>query len=516
MTIVTYLRRLIWERQMLMNKRLSLLFVLLLSASSLLPAQEVPERKLSPQKLEADVRYLASDELRGRFSTEPGGRLAADYIEKRLRESGARPLAALGGYRQSVPLQTLPASPEQGSVKLSDQEFAAGKDLLVMGGGQLRGEFPVAAGRRMEDLPQDLKGRVVLVAFGDPERPGSPRAAIRAGSAKARRAHERGAAALIEVYSGGGFENFVRFLGRSRVSSGPLDPESSATPHLLLAAGPELWNRLEQAEDLEAVLDTPARLARPASSDNVVAWVEGNDPELGKELVGLSAHYDHVGADPASRGATPEDFIFNGARDNAMGVTALMAAADALAAQPPKRSVLLIAFTGEELGLLGSAYMAEHPPFDLNHLVFLLNSDSGGYTDTDVATVVGLERVTVRPLIEQACREFGLEAIPNPAPEQRLFTRSDNIHFARLGIPAPTFSLGFRAWTRELLEHYHRPSDEVTEDFDFDYLLRFSQAFTHTIRAIADSPDQPRWVEGQPYIEAWKELYGSRTQTGQE
>lgn len=474
-------------------------------------AQDLPERGLARETLEKDLRYLASDELMGRFVTAEGGRLAADYIEKRLKEAGARPLPSLQGYRQRVPLKEIPEASQEGSLRLLDAELRAGESLLQLLGPALKGTFPAAVGENIEELSADLQGKLVLVPFGDPDRPDSPFAGLRAGPRKAEEAASRGAAALVEVYIGPAFANFAAFLGRSRVR--PPDPEGddeALIPHLMAEASEELWSRLKEAQDLEAAIDIPSRLGQAASSDNVVAWIEGSDPELRDQFVALGAHYDHVGADGGSPGAGQEDHIYNGARDNGMGVTALLAAADALAKKPPRRSVLLIAFTGEEVGLLGSAYMAEHPPVELSKLVFLLNSDAGGYTDTDVATVVGLERVTSRPLIEKACREFGLEAIANPAPEQGLFTRSDNIHFARKGVPAPTFSPGFRAWTAELVKYYHQPSDEVTEDFDFDYLLRFSQAYAYSIRLIGDESSQPAWEAGEEFAEAWHELYGKK------
>ncbi|HSR70257.1 MAG TPA: M20/M25/M40 family metallo-hydrolase [Acidobacteriota bacterium] len=492
-----------------MPKRYLSVFFASLLFLRLAAAQDLPEHRLSRESIEQDLRFLASDELMGRFVTAEGGRLAADYIETRLKEAGARALPSLQGYRQKVPLSEIPQAPSEGSLRLLETEFRAPESLLQLLSPALQGSFPTAVAERLDDLPEKLEGKLVVLPFGDPDRPDSAFAGVRAGADKAEEVGSRGAVALVEVFIGPGFDGFAAFLGRSRV----LPREEETTPpivHLMASATEELWTRLREAQDLEAVLDIPSRLSQSVWADNVVAWVEGSDPELRDQYVALGAHYDHVGADRNLPGASEEDFIYNGARDNGMGVTALLAAARALAEKPPRRSVLLIAFTAEEVGLLGSSYLAEHPPVELSKLVFLLNSDTGGYTDTDVVTVVGLERVTARPLIEKACREFGMEAIPNPAPEQRLFNRSDNIPFARKGVPAPTFSPGFRAWTAELVKHYHRPSDEVTEDFDFDYLLRFSQAFAHAIRLIGDEPSQTGWEEGQSFAEAWRELYGNK------
>ena len=244
---------------------------------------------------------------------------------------------------------------------------------------------------------------------------------------------------------------------------------------------------------------------------NVAARIEGRDPERRAEFVVLMAHFDHVGAGMHNGpGATPADSIFNGARDNAMGVAALLGAAEALAARPPARSVLLLALTAEEHGMLGSRYYADHPLVPLAQTVYALNTDGAGYADTSAVTIVGLGRTTDDEALYAAAAAYGVEVVPDPAPEQNLFDRSDNVSFARKGVPAPTISGGFRSFSDPgILRYYHRPQDEVG-DFDFDYLRRFAQVFTRAARNVADLPDRPRWAEGDPYEEAARALYGTR------
>jgi Zn-dependent M28 family amino/carboxypeptidase len=121
-------------------------------------------------------------------------------------------------------------------------------------------------------------------------------------------------------------------------------------------------------------------------------------------------------------------------------------------------------------------------------MVFALNIDGGGYSDITIATVIGLGRTTADPLIIEGAEAYNLGVIPDPAPEQGLFDRSDNVNFARQGIPAPTFSPGFRSFSDQAIaDYYHRPQDEAGDDFNYSYLKRFVQAYTHVARLIANA-----------------------------
>jgi Zn-dependent M28 family amino/carboxypeptidase len=243
---------------------------------------------------------------------------------------------------------------------------------------------------------------------------------------------------------------------------------------------------------------------------NVLGFVEGTDPALKEEYVVLMAHYDHVGAGmDRGPGATAADSIFNGARDNGMGVAALLGAASALAEAPPRRSVLFLAVTAEEKGLLGSRFYVDHPLLPLDRAVYVLNIDGGGYSDTSAVTVIGLGRTSADALLREAAGAYRLAVVADPAPEQNLFDRSDNVSFARKGVPAPTFSPGFRAFSDPgIMDYYHQPRDEVDEAFDFAYLRRFVQAYARSARSLADAPDRPRWLPGDKYEAAARVLYG--------
>ncbi len=250
-------------------------------------------------------------------------------------------------------------------------------------------------------------------------------------------------------------------------------------------------------------VNTRGRGTSTVMSQNVVGIVEGTDPKLKEEYIIYSAHYDHVGVHPSK---VPGDSIFNGARDNAVGTTTVLSMAENLAKHPTKRSALFILFTGEEKGLLGSRYYVNHPVLPLEQMVYCFNSDNAGYNDTSVATIIGLSRTTVGQHIKDATSAFGLKAIDDPAGEQGLFDRSDNVNFAKKGIPAPTFSLGFTSFTGDVTKYYHQPIDEA-DSLDYDYLLKFFQAYVLSGRKIANDPKTPTWIAGDKYEKASKALY---------
>jgi Zn-dependent M28 family amino/carboxypeptidase len=185
----------------------------------------------------------------------------------------------------------------------------------------------------------------------------------------------------------------------------------------------------------------------------------------------------------------------------------MLTAAKTLSLKPAKRSVLFIGYTAEEVGLLGSRYYSEHPLVPLNQCVFNLNSDGAGYSDKTLVSVIGLDRTNCKAEIEAGCNAFGLSVFGDPAPEQGLFDRSDNVSLAAKGIPAPDFSPGFKSFDGEIAKYYHQATDNP-ESIDFDYLLKFCQSFAYSARLIANKSVRPYWTAGDKYEPAAKALYG--------
>jgi hypothetical protein len=353
----------------------------------------------------------------------------------------------------------------------------------------------------------DVKGKLLILKSGSPESKDS-RAAFRLRGQKQQLAQERGAIGIVELLDASTqmWGYIEHNFNTSRLALEKQDDTNGAAFAYLwvLDTGSKLSSSFTVGSNVPAAVTMSAAIEKRIIDYNVVGMVEGTDPKLKNEYIIYSAHYDHVGiGDPDATG----DTIYNGARDNAVGTVTVLSMAENLAKYPTKRSALFILFTGEEKGLLGSEYYVENPIVPLEQMVFCFNSDNAGYNDTSLATIVGLNRTTATQHITKAAEAFGLTAVDDPSPEQGLFDRSDNVHFAAKGIPAPTFSLGFTAFNGDVTKYYHRPNDEA-DSIDYNYLVKFFSAYVLSGRHIGNATITPFWVEGDKYETSGKTLYG--------
>lgn len=489
-------------------------FILLAPApSALAQGNDIayPELELKLSEVSTHLRFLAADELMGRMTGEQGNAVAARYIAEQFRSYGLSPLPNTASYLQEIPLVKITHSKDN-FVVIGDDTLKQSREMLVMSGQEINFSAPLVFVDQNDFREKDLAGKIAVTKFGDSERSGV-RSGFQLGKEKRNIAAERGALALVEIYSARMPWNYLAyFLEKPQYEIADTEKAISedAIPHILINdPGKKFVPETFEKQDFTASIRIKETKTESFKSANVIGHIEGSDPEFRMRFVLLGAHYDHVGAG-VRPGATPADTIFNGARDNGMGVVALLSAAKALSETPPARSVICIAFTGEEVGLLGSEYYVEHPVVSLNNTVFVLNSDGAGYTDTTLVTVLGLERTTAQSEIKSSVKVIGLSAIQDPVPEMQLFNASDNVHFAQKGIPTVTFSPGFREFDDEIRRYFHQPADEADENFDFSYLLRFSQAYAHCARMIANMSEQPRWEKGDEYEAASQALYGEK------
>ena len=477
---------------------------LLAMTSSLVQAQKQDiEQKFDAKQAISQFTYLASDELMGRDPARTEMKLAYTFIAKELESFGAKPLPGADGYYQNIPFR-LSSPPMSGSMTIGSSEFTQGKNLLVLDGNSLSGEFQlVDVGFGMEEdfAGLDLKGKIAVANVGAPNRL-SPSDLFSLGGEKIKRAEAAGAVALIERFNAPSvpWQLVSNFLNRTQMT---LDQgNASKLPYIWIE---DLKNQMKGEQLQPANLSILGKMNRTIEGKNVLAWIEGTDANLKNEYLLLSAHYDHVGVGaPDAQG----DSIYNGARDNAVGTVAVLNAAKYFAQNPPKRSVLIALWTAEEKGLLGSAYFANNPLVPLHQIIYNLNIDNGGYNDTSIITVIGLGRTSADFLIEEALSEFGVKAVSDPSPEQGLYDRSDNVNFARRGIPAPTFSLGFTAFDDEIQKYYHKAGDEVS-NFDLEYAQTYWKAYILTAQKIANWNQRPVWQAGDKYEEVSKQLYGN-------
>ena len=473
---------------------------------------DIPD--ITKSEVEYHMRFLASDELRGRKTGEFGNLAASRFIAEWFRKHGLKTAPNLDTYYQEVPF-ALTNQPSTGSLVLGNWQTEIGQSLLILQGDTAfhasNFVFLNYAWTEGDDLRGvDVKGKVVLALFGSEENSNVQKAFSEISPAKRKKMRELGAHGLIEIYNGRiPWKILADYFGGASIKLSTDLPGNDPFTHALINA-PDLSKSvsLVPGTNFQGKFKHDGMQVNTMFSPNVVGYLEGTDADLKDEFIALSAHYDHVGVNvQTSNPQTRSDSIFNGARDNAIGVSAVLSAAKYFAGNPVKRSMLFIAFTGEEEGLLGSKYYVDNPVIPLERTVFNLNTDGAGYTDTTIVAVAGLNRVGAGTEITEACTHVGLFVVADPAPEQNLFDRSDNVNFAKKGIPAPTISPGFRKFDQSLMEHYHQPSDEV-EGLDFNYLLRFCQAFTLSAKYIGNMSKKPKWVSGDKYEAAYLSLFG--------
>lgn len=485
------------------------------TTSPVVSTSTLPEFSITRAEVEAHIRFLASDELEGRRTGEKGNWTAARYIAEQFRLLGLNPAVETDNQRdyfQRIGFEKVKAA-TSATMIIGKDTLRLGKELAIMAGGptNVSGEV-IYVGYGLTDgedgyKGRDVKGRIVVAQGGSPEAKG-PAEIFRASREKRKLATEKGAVALIELYSESvpwGFIN--QYFNREQLALSTASDASKPVTHVWLNNANNQYKQLREAGQTVS-LHTSGRPQTTTLSANVAGIIEGADPKLKDEYVVLSAHFDHVGVGKQGGSSyQPADSIFNGARDNAMGVAAILEAAKALSQQRPSRSVLVLALTGEEVGLLGSKYYAEHPLVPLKQTIFALNTDGAGYSDTTIVSVIGLERTGARAEIEAGAKAFGLGVFAEPAPEQGLFDRSDNVNFALKGIPAPDFAPGLKSFDEAIAKYYHQAIDNP-ESLDFNYVLRFCQAYAHTARLIANRPTRPQWSAGDKYEAAAKTLYG--------
>jgi hypothetical protein len=242
---------------------------------------------------------------------------------------------------------------------------------------------------------------------------------------------------------------------------------------------------------------------------NVIGLLRGSDPVLRDSYVMVSAHYDHIGARPAGEG----DHINNGANDDGSGTVSVIELASALATlkQRPKRSIVFIAWFGEEKGLQGSRYYGRHPVFPLEKTVAMVNLEHMGRTDDsegqklDSATLTGFDYTDLGPIFKSAGEKTGVNVYKHEKNSDAFFGRSDNQALADQGVPAHTLCVAF------IFPDYHNVGDHW-EKIDYTNLAKVNRMVALALLTIADNAGAPKWNEANPktarYVKAWKQLHG--------
>lgn len=519
----------------------SLAIGVLLSAAALAQIGAIQGDRIRPH-----VKILSSDLFEGRGVGQRGGALAVEYIESQFAAAGLKPGAPDGTYRQRVPLKliTMNGSPvlvvSKGAQKVElkwledfvghsqrqQPNVSIDAEMIFVGHGITAPEFG------WDDYSgTDVKGKVVVLFTNEPP---SDDAKFFGGPAltyygrwtyKYEEAARRGAAAVLIVHTdataGYGYQ-VVKANGRPQPQVGLAEGAyglgfagwitQSAAERLFALAGSTVEAMLTKtntkgfkpvALGMRMKLDL-ANKVDDVETYNVIGRIDGSDPELSKEAVLYSAHWDHLGVGDAING----DSIYNGALDNATGCAMLIEMARAWSSMEPKprRSVFFAAVTAEESGLLGSAYLAQNPPVPAAKLAANLNFDSFSPLGRAKSTVMtGADRTSFYGVVQAAAARHQLTIDKEANPGAGSYFRSDHFSFAKQGVPAFSIGMGARAAAQlppalqavseRMKGIYHQPSDEYYDDWDFSGLEQFARFGMALGLDIANLPQLPARIK---------------------
>ncbi|HLA11456.1 MAG TPA: M28 family metallopeptidase [Pyrinomonadaceae bacterium] len=506
------------------------------------------------------TKVLSTDEYEGRGPGTKGEELTVKYLTDQFQRMGLKPGNPDGTYVQKVPLVGFTGQPTASFTaggKTMNLEFpkdyvavsrrfvpeskVENSDIVFVGYGVVAPEYG------WDDYKGvDVRGKTIVMLINDPAVPDASDTAkldekMFKGKAmtyygrwtyKYEIASQKGAAAAIIVHETGpaGYPYEVVSGSWSRENFDIQTPDRNMNRIAV-----ESWITLDRAkelftaggQDFEALKKTavtkefkPVALnakatfnvkntLREINSNNVVAKLEGSDANLKNEYVIYTAHWDHLGRDPKLQG----DQIFNGALDNASGTGALLDIAEAFTKlqTPPKRSILFLAVTAEEKGLLGAKYYAMNPLYPLNKTLANINMDGvNQWGRTKDVTMVGDDNSTLVDLLREAATAQGRVVNPDPESEKGFYYRSDHFEFAKEGVPAlytdsgvdyigkdPGYSKQKRDEYTE--KDYHKPSDEIKPDWDLAGAVEDAQLLTIIGYRVAAGDRYPEWKAGSEF-----------------
>ena len=509
----------------------------------------------------ADIKSLSSDEFEGRAPGSKGEELTVKFLEDQFKKIGLQPGNTDGTFVQSLPLVGITASNTRPltvsgngkkatfkwrddlvawTKRVTDTSSLDNSELVFAGYGVTAPEF------KWDDFKDvDVKGKTIVVLVNDPQIPSASdpsqldpsmfngkamtyygrwtykfEEGARRGAAGILIVHETGPAGYpFSVVQGNLNERFDlitpdKNMGRASIEGWiTLD----AAKKILSMAGQDFDTLKKQALTREfrpVPLGLSASVAisnklRTIQSKNVLAKLEGSDPQLKDQWVVYSAHWDHLGIGAPVNG----DKIYNGALDNASGVAQVLEIARAFTAvEPrPKRSMLFLMVGAEEQGLLGSQHYAEQPVYPLAKTLAAINIDGvNQWGRTSDVVVIGLGNSTLDDVLDSVVTASGRTIVPDPESEKGFFYRSDHFEFAKEGVPALYADAGVNyigkpgGWGLQKREEYtandyHKPSDDVKPDWDLSGAVEDGQMLFEVGYRIAQSSKWPEWKPGTEF-----------------
>jgi hypothetical protein len=548
-----------------MNKAFSLLLIPALAqaatpaASSVVsPAEKTAAQAITENVLRGHTRFLASDLLEGRAPASRGDVLAQQYIQAQMEGLGLEPGAPGGGWLQKVPLVGIVGNvPQKTTVvkgsqkveftKMDDyvafsgtqkpQSSIPGAELVFVGYGIVAPEF------QWDDYKDvDVKGKVLLMMNNDPEDDpklfaGKTRLWYGRWDYKYMIAAQKGAvgAFIIHTQPSAGYpwqvvqsswsrERFeLPYEGEPRVEIKGWFTEHASKK--IAALGGQDLDRLRATALTRDFRPVPLGVnfamaientVQTKESANIVGRLPGSDARLAREGVVYTAHHDHLGVKTDPKPG--EDAIYNGALDNASGVSAMLAIAKAFSELPkrPRRTVYFASVTAEEQGLLGSEYFAKHPPIEPGRIAANVNIDGVSiFGRTKDLTMIGFGKSSLDPIIVSLAKMQGRVVKPDQFPDRGFFYRSDQFNLAKVGVPAAYFDGGTEVigkpagWGKQRIEEweekdYHQPSDELRDDWDFAGAVEDVRLDFWLGARVANAERMPAWNRGDEFEAARK------------
>lgn len=445
-----------------------------------------------------EIGVLAADSMAGRDTPSPELEAAAEYLADRFRAMGLEPAGEDGTFidRYEYKLQRL--SPDETVVRVQGAAESPRYEadyFLVPGPQAAEGEAVYVGSTGSISVPEDGRGKIWIVDHPGAELNQEWQMSF---MGTMQQVVSNGAAALLLVldpeFPGEMLGPLASMTAQQRGPFPIVGITDEAARQLVASAGSDLATLRASGEAVpveDAVIEIRAvQAAETHTPPNVVAMLPGSDPVLRDSYVIVTAHFDHVGVGAADEAG---DSIFNGADDDASGTAAVLEIAEAMAALPeaPARSVLFLAVSGEEKGLLGSMAYAEAPPMiEIDDIVANVNMDMIGRNAPDTVIGIGQEYSSLEGVLQQVVADhpdLGLNVILDPEPEKNFFFRSDQLAFIKEGIPAVFFTTGEH-------EDYHQQSDEP-ETIDNDKAARVARLGFYLTYAIASTPEAPEWTD---------------------
>jgi len=519
---------------------------------------ESATKSIRAEQIRAHIRFLSDSLLQGRAPGTQGYDVAARYVATQLEGMGLRPGVA-GAWYQSVPLEKAVTDEAASSLTLTvagkDQKLIDAKDYILstwfaspITKEGSRAESDVSAplvfvgfgvtapDQKYDDYAgADAKGKIVVWLSGAPSSFHSTERAYNSDeNVKERNALAHGAVGVLEISLPEDWKRYPWEWWVPQVQMGEMRwLDKAGVPHnffpglrgfalLSEQCAPRLF--AEASHTMEEVF-AAARASKPQSfplpgiahihtvanqslihSMNIIAELPGSDPVLRDEYVVYTAHVDHLGICPAIEG----DNVCHGALDNASGVATLLEITRAYSRllQPPRRSVLFVFVTGEELGLLGSDYFAHHPTVQRKAIVANVNMDGapGEYYAMKDIVPLGAEHSSLGNVVAAAGKALGYDVSPDPLPEENNFIRSDQYSFVLQGVPAVDVTDGVHAvdpsidalavQKKWLVTRYHTPLDNIDQHIDFDSMAKGAVLNLLIGFRVAQTDTPPQWNAG--------------------